>query len=95
MGSPENQGPVEGAMQVCVFCRCFREAKDPRLPTSLSALHPPTMTIDPTAKWAARQDWGWGNRPSLIHPKNPCSGYYLPLPKALEDNGRWKDVGAT
>ena len=54
MGSPENQRPVEGAMQVCVFCRCFREAKDPRLPISLSAPHPPTMTIDPTAKWAAR-----------------------------------------
>lgn len=81
-------------MQLCVLCRCFREAEDPRLPTSLSAPHPSTMTTDPTAKWAARQDWQWGNRPSLIH-QGPCSGYYLPLPKALEDDGRWKDAGAS
>lgn len=77
-------------MQLCVLCRCFREAEDPRLPTSLSAPHPPTMTTDPTAKWAARRDWRWDNRPSLIH-QGPVFRLLSTPPQSA--GGRWEMEG--
>lgn len=77
-------------MRVCVLCRCFREAKDPRLPTSLPALHPATRTIDPTAKWAARRDRQWGNRPSLNHRGPVLRLLFTPAPSA---GGRWEMEG--
>ena len=77
-------------MWVCVLCRCFREAEDPRLPTSLPAPHPATRTIDPTAKWAARRDRQWGNRPSLIHRGPMLRLLFTPPPSA---GGRWEMEG--
>lgn len=56
-------------MRIRVFLvQGFREAMDPRPPLFPVSTYPPTMTIDPTAKWATGRD---GDGPTDCPPPTP------------------------
>lgn len=64
------QGPSPGSHHG-LSALFFRPGPGPRPKPQIRPGH----MIDPTAKWAARQDWRWGNRPSRPHPKDLRSGF--------------------